>query len=86
MNDRTLITEDTGTISQIIKTSRSMASCALAASFVLLLAMSPRAFAANVVAVSDFGSNPGNLSMFKYVPDKRSGSTNSDGSVSGISA
>jgi poly(hydroxyalkanoate) depolymerase family esterase len=70
MNDRTLIAEDTGAISQIIKTSGSMASCALAASLVLLLAMSPGAFATNVVAVSDFGSNPGNLSMFKYVPDK----------------
>jgi poly(3-hydroxybutyrate) depolymerase len=64
------VTEDTGTISQTIKTNHSVASWALVTSLVLLLAMSPRAFATNVVAVPDFGSNPGNLSMFKYVPDQ----------------
>jgi poly(3-hydroxybutyrate) depolymerase len=35
----------------------------------LLASASPQAFAASPVEVTDFGSNPGNLQMFKYVPD-----------------
>jgi poly(hydroxyalkanoate) depolymerase family esterase len=35
----------------------------------LLASASPQAFAASPVEVTDFGSNPGNLQMFEYIPD-----------------
>jgi poly(hydroxyalkanoate) depolymerase family esterase len=40
------------------------------ASLVLLASTSLQAFAATPVEVTDFGSNPGNLRMFKYIPDQ----------------
>ena len=39
-------------------------------SLLLLLSSRMEAFAASPVEVTDFGSNPGNLRMFKYVPDQ----------------
>jgi poly(hydroxyalkanoate) depolymerase family esterase len=41
----------------------------LVPSLVLLPFASPQAFAASPVAVTNFGSNPGDLRMFKYIPD-----------------
>ncbi|MFD6952414.1 MULTISPECIES: PHB depolymerase family esterase [unclassified Nocardiopsis] len=35
----------------------------------LLIALAPRASAATLTPVSSFGTNPGNLSMYSYVPD-----------------
>src|SRR5580704_6305483 len=37
---------------------------------VALVSASLQSFAATPVEVTDFGSNPGNLRMFKYIPDQ----------------
>jgi poly(hydroxyalkanoate) depolymerase family esterase len=42
---------------------------AQAMGLMVMLAVTITAFAATTSEVTDFGSNPGNLSMFKYVPD-----------------
>jgi hypothetical protein len=37
---------------------------------VVLVSASLQSFAATPVEVAEFGSNPGNLRMFKYIPDQ----------------
>lgn len=50
-----------------------MATIAVRAAFVTLLMASTFVHAASIVEVTNFGSNPGNLRMFKYVPDNMPG-------------
>lgn len=55
----------------VVRAIRAMAS-GLGAAFALLpllAAAAPSALAATTVEVVGFGSNPGNLRMFKHVPD-----------------
>lgn len=49
--------------------SRNLAPAVLLAGLAIFSMGLPQAHAAAVVEVTSFGSNPGNLQMFKYVPD-----------------
>ncbi len=49
---------------------RNIALGVWSASILLLASASPQAFAATPVEVTGFGSNPGNLKMYKYIPDQ----------------
>jgi poly(hydroxyalkanoate) depolymerase family esterase len=55
---------------RITQACRRMAFGFWGATALLLAAATSHALAANPVEVASFGSNPGNLKMFKYIPDQ----------------